>query len=221
MRHLLLFTALTFQAQAWTLISHTSVVGSTTPAIITTGADLIVVTTVPDNGATITDSKSNTWTALTAQNATVRIYYVHNPTVGSGHTFSATAGNGVIMVEAWAGSITSPFDQQNGGFTASLVTTFQVGSITPGVSTELVVTGIGLGGNASSPTIDSGMTVSDSQNGVSGVSYGGGMAYIVQSAATPINPTWSWTNTTGPAAVIASFKGLGASGGPSVTLGLP
>ena len=84
----------------------TSVTGPATPdanggassAIDTTGANLIVVMasyyrTVP--ASDFTDSKGNTWTALTERilpDIAARIFYCVNPTVGTGHTFSFADG---------------------------------------------------------------------------------------------------------------------------------
>ncbi len=71
--------------------------GDTTGTPIdTTGANLLIfgVSYLDGSAPTISDSKSNTWTALTATlpstSGDIRIYYAKNPTVGAGHTFSAT-----------------------------------------------------------------------------------------------------------------------------------
>src|SRR5690242_7960475 len=66
-----------------------------TDAVNSTGADLIVLAVSyygPDGPpSSITDNKSNTWTALTQQEGAsggVRMYYCQAPTVGSGHVFT-------------------------------------------------------------------------------------------------------------------------------------
>ena len=62
-------------------------------AINTTGANLLIMTTVHNDASaeTVSDSLGNTWTALTPKNqfAAVQttIYYAKNPTVGSSQTF--------------------------------------------------------------------------------------------------------------------------------------
>src|SRR4051812_9792279 len=70
--------------------------GGTSGAIDTSGANFLVavVASYSVGDTTVTDSKSNTWTQLTARdeiNTTLvrnRIWYAKNATVGSGHTFS-------------------------------------------------------------------------------------------------------------------------------------
>ena len=62
---------------AYSLVSNTAASGTdssvTTTAINTTGASLLVLGIAVDGAATptISDSKGNTWTALTAQSLTV------------------------------------------------------------------------------------------------------------------------------------------------------
>src|SRR5271163_3787727 len=117
-------------------------------AINTTGANLLVMSTVQNGsgGMTVSDSKGNTWVALTPQSQfssdEACIFYVVNPTVGTGHTFqsnfpnSATSSGGLI-VTAWSGAdTTSPFDVQNG--TGYFSSTAQPGSVSPNANNELV-----------------------------------------------------------------------------------
>src|SRR5258705_8700383 len=92
---------------------------STTASLNTTGATLLVIhvgylASIPP---AISDSKGNTWVGLTIASTTVsnadRLYYVANPTVGTGHTFTFT-GTGVLaemVAAAFSGVITvAPFD---------------------------------------------------------------------------------------------------------------
>lgn len=106
------------------LVAHTSAVSAnarsvTTTALNTIRADFIVVavSSVANNG-TVTDSNSNTWTALTqygisGQGAGMRLFYCDNPIVSSTQTFTfsaATQGYPAIAVAAWSGVAASPFD---------------------------------------------------------------------------------------------------------------
>ena len=185
--------------------------------INTTGANLIVAMTSWYHASpegTLTDSKSNTWTQLTnssgGSNSNARIYYCYNPTVGSGHSFSYNGANTypALCIQAWSGAVASPFDQQNGALATA--STIQAGSITPTANNELIVAGIAAGTGFTAPTINSGLTVSDTGLG-GGSAFGNSMAYLVQSTAAAINPTWTVGSSTDLNAVIASFKGSAAA----------
>jgi hypothetical protein len=218
---------------SYTLIAHTSA-GSpdtfnvTTSAIDTTasgGADLIVVAVnyYAGGGATYTlsDSASNSWgTAFQSAQYTsggahgiLDLYYIHSPTTSATHTFTVTAGAGApyptIAVQAWNGSAASPPDQYTGaGTTETNVTSIEPGSITPSQSNELLVCFFKAGPVLSgSPSIDSGFTSIDFFNSDGAHNGTTGSAYLVQGAASAVNPTWSWSSPAGEAAaVIASFK---------------
>src|SRR3954469_3579948 len=149
---------------AITLIAHTFL-GSpnsspiTTSGIDTTGANLIVVYLSSDAGntTTVSDSKSNTYTALTVHGTTnpnnCRLYYCAGATVGTGHTFTLSTGSGFpsIFVQAFGGA--GSFDSQNGASGAS------PGSVTPPGDGCVIVTGTGSQFQPSS--IDSSFTISD------------------------------------------------------------
>lgn len=206
---------------AFSLIAHTEKTGgNTTPNIDTTGATLIVICIAADNATAPTDSKGNTWTALTtsqvsASSTRSTLFYCVNPNVGSGHNFTQSASYGAIFVSAWSGNAASPFDQENGNTTTS-GTSLTPGSITPTENSELVIVGICVGKTNSSPSINGGFTISDSIDGVTDVNYGGGMAYLIQTTATAANPTYSWTGAGEAAYRIASFKAAGVS--PSASM---
>jgi hypothetical protein len=195
----------------WSLIAHTGIDGTgsgvTTSAINTTGANLLVaVCNWYASSGSISDSKGNSWTlgfATSGADTQVSIYYVYNPTVGSGHTFTWSAANGPIMVMAWSGSASSPADQ-SAGQNATGSTTIQAGSITPSQNNELVIAGVGA--NNSTLSIDSGYTITDNESYTSGVSLGGAGAYLIQTTATATNPAWTLSGTNDSAAAILSFE---------------
>lgn len=187
--------------------------GATTSSVNTTGADLIIVSVGwYGNGAapSISDSKSNSYTGLTAKsNISIgnRLFYVENPTVGSGHTFTVSAASGYpsICVLAFSGkNASAAFDQQNGAIGSA--TSIQPGSVTPTIGNELVVCGLGHENNSgATPTINGGFTAIT--KGYSGGAYeGSGLAYLIQTTATAANPTWSITNSAALASTIATFK---------------
>lgn len=192
----------------------------TSDAIDTTGYNLIVIgiTTALNTAATPTDSKGNTWTALTGQgagNVYARLWYSINPTVGSGHTFS-TSGSATypsIFVLAIAGAAAAGFDQQNGAASAS-ATSVQPGSITPTEDNELIVALCTNDDTGNTLSINGGFTIAQQNVSVGAQAEGGGLAYLIQTTATAANPTWSWGGSSeAVATVIASFKAAVGGGG--------
>ena len=193
------------------LISNiaTAPTGTASSPIDTTGASLLVCHISYTSTAACADSKSNSWTCLTAKtNAgsnTSRLCYVLSATVGAGHTFTATgAGTFASMeVEAWS-NVTS-FDQQNGAIGTGA--TIQPGSITTSTNGELYITGLSFDSGLFSfpPTIDSGFSISDSLDFTGGMYYGSSMGYFVQSSAGALNPTWT-LSANDNSATIATFK---------------
>lgn len=197
-----------------THVSASSAVGGniTTGAIDTTGYNFLVAGCAYQIGQanTLSDSKSNTWTSLTERVAapSVRLYYVANATVGSGHTFTCgAAGNSYpgICVSSFANVKTaSPADQQN-GTTGTANPTIVIPSITPAENNELVIGTAGFDTPLGVPVTFSGMTVIETRD-ATGVSYGCSLAYVVQTTAAAIGPTVTFNMLESAAVSSASFK---------------
>lgn len=203
---------------AFSLVAHTKGAqgsSTTTPAIDTTGANLIVVSIGTFGGFALSDSKSNTWTQLTTRTGgsfATKIYYCLTPTVGSGHTFTLSSGFPTVCVTAWSGAATSSvFDVENGaGSTA--VTSIVTGSVTPANANSLVIASIGAADSSTGPVaISGGFTISDQGFGNTGVTESGAQAYLIQTSAAAANPTWSGFSSSDAGAAIAVFKA--AAGG--------
>jgi len=190
----------------------------TTSGIATTGAVLAEITIAsygPTGALTVSDSKSNSWTALTARvQADVRVqkfYAVCSASGknGTGHTFSAIGASGycVLMVKAY-GSTTGgslKFASENGAASGGTVATISTGSVTPAFTGSLVTTGLALGFTYSSLSINSGQTIiNQAQYGVA-LNVGGASADEVQTSITTRNPAWSWSGSMTAAAVIAVY----------------
>lgn len=191
----------------------------TSGTVDTTGCNLLVVNAAwfnPSAPVTLTDSKGNTWVPLTAalaNNSNSQLFYTINPTVGSGHTFTFSASFSSICVTGFSGVKTSsPFDVENGHGDASGATTEAPGSITPSENNELVVSGLDTGLGGQPYTIDSGFTISCQDDG-GGVNFPGALAFIIQTSAGAVNPTWTLTGSTQAAATIASFKAAAVASG--------
>jgi hypothetical protein len=191
-----------FALVAQTLKATLSGSGGTTDAIDTTGANLIVIgVSAYSHADAPTDSKSNTWTALTLYNSGtgyVRLFYCVGGTVGTGHTFTSVADYSVITVLAFSGSHASPYHSENGATSGA-----QPGAVVPAVNGSLIVTAIvDAGGTTGVPSADGSFT-SYGQGGNGGVM--GGIAWYVQPTAASINPTWSATTSTNKRMAIADF----------------
>ncbi len=209
---------------AYALVVATSKGGNTnqtitTDAVNTTGADLIVINVGYYSGTTPTiapsDSKGNTWTALTAHNQVStlvgnRMFYCAAPTVGSGHTFTqedlvANAYPSIQML-AFSGAHASPFDQQTGAVSSGSASTLATGSLTPSEDNCLVVAGLGHEVNSAGAVSINGGFTATTEAYVGSTSEGSGCAYLIQTSAASANPTWNVTNNTGIAATLATFK---------------
>lgn len=195
--------------------------GTTTDAIDTTGADLLVLVLISlasTTEPTVSDNKGNTWSQRTAYSnpsARTRIYYAVNPTVGSGHTFAATGTSSfaAIAVSAYSGCDTSaPADQENGG-TFSNVNSTTTGSVTPTEDGELLVAGFGFqqAGHPGGVSIDSGFSVDGTLANINGVAFGVVHAHKIQVSAGAENPQLSWSINGSGSMAIATFKAAGAN----------
>jgi len=191
----------------------------TTAAIDTTGATHLfaVISEQLTGGAAPTDSKGNTWApgpTNVIQNPGVTSWYVKNPVVGTGHTFTGggtTTFPSIYVIASSSTDTAENLDQSNNG--ASAGGTVQPGSVTPTVDDEIVFTGLAIS-NGPSPTIDSGFTLAQGAASTA-TSYGGGVAYLIQTTAAAANPTWTSTASGNLASVVATFKP--AAAGAAVT----
>lgn len=219
---------------SFTLIAHGSSAAwnpdsVTSSSIDSTGANLIVLGlsfySFSSPAGTLTDSKSNTWAALTlyeevgTTGASSKLYYCYAPTVGSGHTFtwSSTTTYPSIYVEAFSGSASSPFDVQNGATVINNINC-QPGSVTPSVDNEIVVALAGFytpnADLGSSVSVGSSFAITDQLTYVPSTSLGGALAYKIQTSAGTENPTWTGNIALNWAASIATFKA--AAGGATL-----
>jgi len=165
----------------------------TSGSIDTTGkGTLVVVVTYGGGTNTVTDSKSNTWTALTETGSSPksRIYVCVGGTVGTGHTVTvANTGNfpGFVFL-AFSGTGRTDTIVQNFGEQAS-VAVARIGSttLTPPAANCLVVA-------AGSPTLAvtsytprSGWTAGAFIDQVPATNYGVGAVYQIQTTLTAIS----------------------------------
>lgn len=195
--------------------------GATTDAIDSTGNDLCIYTEADYAGSgagTYTDSKSNTIANLTSGTSTNMrgwISYAKNCTVGTGHTATTTgAYSPAVLLVAAGSNLTAPFDQEAGA-TTNGASSLATGSITPTEDNELVCASLAAGGALGTATINTGWTVQVQVDYHGGFNFSNALSCGIQTTATPVNATWSWTGSDAVAR-IASFK-MGGGGPPPST----
>jgi hypothetical protein len=194
----------------------------TTDAINTTGANLLVVSVhffnsnFASSGATVSDSKGNTWTGATARvtdttHNGVRFFYCFSPSVGSGHTVTFPTGSSgicwpTVTFSAWSDAVSSLVGE-NGTATASNVITLSTGSVVPSASFPAIVISA-LTYQGTSPSVSGGsLAIEESvaYDGATGGHEGGVMAYEIQAAGASIGATWNWTTASDAAVSIIAF----------------
>ena len=201
--------------------------GGASGAEDTTGADLLIVVGSWYDGSTadvtISDSKSNNWSALTKQvngliDQSTRIWYSQGGTVGSGHTFTLSGSSTfpAIGIYAFSGVAASPFDVEVGGDGGTDVEAMNAGEMTPTQDGEVVISAMGWF-SATSGAAVSGYTVQMVAN-TGGVNVGLGTAYQIQTTATATNPAWTWTGPAAPTFRNATFKAASGGGGGGGTV---
>lgn len=189
-------------------------------SINTTGATLLVMSIgqyiqINNAAPTVSDSFSNTWQLAGraanpptasggAENECEYLFYAANAKVGNGHSFTTTMSSGYPsqQVAAFSGITTvNPLFAANGFYTGSggSPVSIQPGIVTPTQPNSLIITAqgnfvnTGTGANA---TVNDGFTISNQDAAVFAQNQGSGLAYLVQGAAAPINPTWTLSSTT-------------------------
>lgn len=201
----------------------TGLTSATTGGIDTTGATLLVLQTACDDGfnETPTDSKGNSWTQLTSYtqtNVRVRTWYSIPTSVGSAHTATHGGGGGLvgtILLSAWSGTHATVVTDQISGANG-FITTLQPGSITPSQNDCLILSHFGINAAGSPMSINSGFTEMGEADFGAGDHYGCCFAYLIQTTAAAINPTWTRTNTNGAAATQHSWLPAAAAAAGTV-----
>jgi hypothetical protein len=194
----------------------------TTSAIDTSGANLIIIG-VTGNSGTLSDSKGNTWTPLTAvsgANTKAQIFYALNPTVGSGHTFSHSGSSlySSVFAAAYSGAASSSVFVGESGANNDLgfITELQPGSVAPGGDGRLFFTVLSHASDLA-VSVDSGFTeLADSPLATVG---GNAYAHKIQATGASENPKWTMGEGERLTAVMAVFA---PSAAPTVsTTSLP
>lgn len=171
----------------------------------TVGAKLIVLAVTYQGavGVVPTDNQGNTYVlGAPYQSAgtsnTSALFYCLNPITSASHAFSLAAGTSSLAVSWWSASAPKK-DQQNSSASTS------PGSITPAAAGALIISTCSTGGGAGLGTtgINAGFTVLE-QFPNNGSSFGLSHAYLIQTPAAPVAPTWT-VNGGGQASAILSF----------------
>lgn len=210
---------------AVTLIAHTLAGGGangfTSSAINTSTATLIgvgVASYLVGIAPTISDSAGNTgWVTATMYSSTdvqLNWFYCLSPITSVSHTFTISGSSCYARggISAWSG--VSTLDQTVTGSFSLSATSFQPGSQTTSANGDLVICAVGLN-TANTLSVDSSFTILDQGNYSGGAFWGLGHAYLIQSAAGAVNPTWTYSAASNIAGSMLTFL---ASGGPAITI---
>lgn len=152
-----------------------------------------------------------------ANQVSAALFYCANPTTSASHTFQTDDPDyPAICVAAFADTAVAPADQTSQA-TATDATTIQPGSITPAEGNELVITAVCY--EVLTVSINGAFTITDQVSALGGTSEGLALAYLIQTSAAAVNPTWTAAGspTLGGsndlAVVMATFKSLEGGGG--------
>lgn len=186
-------------------------------------ANFVFIFTAYFSAPTVTDSNTNTYTALgTTASAggdpVVKGWYSQGGSYTDNMTFS-TVGSGTfsgIVAMAFSGVKATPLDTESAGGNVNTGTTVQPGTQTPSENNCILITGMGINANDGVPTIDGGFSVLSA--GASYIAFGGSyygtcVSYLIQTTAAAANPTWTNAATRKMATIMASFKAAAAGGG--------
>jgi hypothetical protein len=198
-------------------------VGCTTGTVTlnTTGATLLVIVDVSGSGQnptgdTVNDGNGNTWQTASGTsyvNSTgVTIWYSYSKgaaalSLSSAETFSVTGSFGAIDVMAFSGTATypiNPYSNQSGASTASSAT-LQYPSTSCYGSPGLLIAGAGVH-STGTPSIDTGFTLVDQTQFVSGYRTGMAAAYLDQSVIAAVAPIWTQGGASSMAIMLACFS---------------
>jgi hypothetical protein len=196
----------------------------TTPGMDTTGATVLIAAVASydlSTVGTLSDTRSNTWTPLTARATSsdprIQLWYVAAPLVGSAHTATYAQVTGTppypaLSVAAFrAVRPVAPLDGEVGAGSPGATTTLQPGALTPTQPGDLLVTALAYGTTAT-PSVNLGFTLIAPVAYLAGVNYGLGLAWSAPATLAAVNPTWTLNVTTTMAATLAAFKA--AAGAP-------
>jgi hypothetical protein len=191
--------------------------GSTTSSADTTGVNLLVlgVTYQTSAAPTISDNKGNTWTpgtVYTSGSYSARLWYCISPTVGTGHTFSATASGSYASIVALGASVTAgatiTLDSQTGQ-------TGNTANVTPSANNELIVAVNGQAAGSIAATGIGGSFTFDAAAPVSsGMFTAIALAHQIQPGTPLVTSTWTGATGSSIASLIIAF---GATGGGTNT----
>lgn len=186
----------------------------TSPAIDTTGVDLIVIHRGYDASAsvTVTDSYGNTWVwpAGTTKGGTAAdLGYARPPNasfVGAGHTFTFTGGTKVNAdILCFAGSQPSPKDGSNDSLATGTSVSVAL-SPSPSVDNELILSGLAWSPVASVPNAYPSGGYDVYVTGLTASRVGTGVVWLEQQTAAAYTAAWGVSGSNDLVTTVISFK---------------
>lgn len=210
-----LLLPITAEAANWAFVNKTEAASPdansvTSPAIDATTGTYIYFA-IGGDGITCTpsDSSGNVYTLRNSKTQNGHVVWAYETqaeiSVSSSMTFTANCPGGApalsVLIFSSSAATTSPVDQSATGGTAS-GTSLSIGGITPIENNEVVITAITIRGEMPiDVTVPSGFTLGADINGAAN-NYPIATAYQIQTTATTVNPSWSWTGGNTVAAMV-------------------
>lgn len=207
--------------------------GSVTTAAITSSGNLAIIAIHAYVGGAITpctptDNMGNSYNPLTQHvdgnsHSSDQIWYLYNPTVGAGHTFTCNVNSSfpTITVAFFKTAASSPFDVQNGSAVESMTTLATGSTGTLNAANELLIASCTKQGfdTSSTTSFNAGFTTAENSGPVASEATGGILAYLTQAGTGAVNATCTIAMSDNMAVSIATFKQSGAA--PSVVFSKP
>lgn len=187
---------------------------SATPAVDTTGADLLVFFSTrltAATGYTKSDSANNVWmpgVSLASGAYTSEVFYCIRPLTSTQHVFQAVSSNATtVLVAAFKTPLSFAFDQQSSIGTVAYVSSIQLPAITPSAPNSLVITSLAAGWGAfvTINSIDSSFLILEEKVTQTPAAALQALAYNVVPNAAPVTPTWSMSPADRMIATMLSF----------------
>lgn len=201
--------AVTFTKTASVTVTHAT---GTSASQDTTGAKLLLANAVcfSNDPVAPTDSKGNTWTATTLRssaNSYGKFFYVLNPTVGTGHTFTSTncAGSETTFFSAWTWDTTDVLsvDTAVNDWAAASGDTITLPSVTPTTADDIIFVGTSINSTVVG-SINSSFTIIEHLENTSFED--GLLAWRQYGSTTPLVVTVTYTSAGSSVGYILGFK---------------
>lgn len=208
---------------AWTHIASATGSADGTLLINSTGANFLIAAIRYYGGSSgfqnVGNGMSNSWTQIGTTvdvgGQKLDVYYCDAPAyVGVSTGVGGSNGYFTVSIAAFSRPTGSLTVGTPATATATAATSLASGSLTPAANDALIATWLSFNGDVGAPTAPSGFTAAGLLSSINASRYGGGQAYLNQTTAAAVNPSWSVPSSSDLAVTAVAFT---AATGPDVT----